>query len=369
MALVVSALALIAPCMAIVVAWRAQRERRALTRLVASPLMQPLLVVIPARNEAARLPATLNHLLADDSPHLKVVIVDDGSTDGTAGIGQERARRDPRVVVRRPSFAPVTGLFGKPRALDDGLRAEGAGFELVLCLDADVHLEVGALGGLVRALGDAAAVSVLPRLDDVSLVERALVPAFVATVGATHPPSAVHAADSDVAFLNGQAMLLRRASLDAVGGFASVSHTVLEDVALARALKSAGYGLRLVDGSDLCATRMYDSLRTIADGFGKNARALHGEALWRLGLGLPLIALLPWFILALATVSPATVDDVVAACGLVVTIAAAATNRRLMGSSPWWALATPLVMIVVGAVFVRAAVLRRGHWRGRTFST
>jgi hypothetical protein len=114
---------------------------------------------------------------------------------------------------------------------------------------------------------------------------------------------------------------------------------------------------------------MYDSLRTIADGFGKNARALHGEALWRLGFGLPLVALLPWFILALATVSPATVDDVAAACGLVVTIAAAAKNRRLMGSSPWWALATPLVMIVVGAVFVRAAVLRRGHWRGRTFST
>ncbi len=368
--LVVSAASVLAPCVALVVSWRAHREHHALPRLAASPLTQPLLVVIPARNEAARLPATLDHLLADESPHLKVVIVDDGSTDGTAAIAQERARRDPRVCVRRPSLTPVAGVFGKPSALDDGVRAEGAGFEWIVCLDADVHLEVGALGGLLQALGDADAVSVLPRLDDVSPAEKALVPAFVATVGATHPPSAVHADDTDVAFLNGQAMLVRRSALDAVGGFGSVSHTVLEDVALARALKAAGSRLRVVDGRDLCGTRMYDSVRTIADGFGKNARALHGDALWRLACGLPLLAWLPWLMLAVATTTtPSRVDDVVAAGGLVVTIGAAAKNRSLMGSSPWWALATPLVMSFVGAVFLRAAVIRRGHWRGRSFST
>jgi len=367
--LVVSALALLAPCLALVVAWRAGRERRALGALTPAPLLEPLLVVIPARNEAERLPHTLDLLLAEPSPSLRVVVVDDASTDGTAALVEERARRDRRLVLRRPSWPPATDLFGKPRALDDGIRADGGAHALILCLDADVHLAPGALGGLVAALGDRHALSAMPRLDDVTAVEKALVPAFVAAVGATHPPSAVHDPGSPVAFLNGQVMLLRRAALDAVGGFASVSHTVLEDVALARRLKAAGHRLALVDGRGLLATRMYDSFGGIVAGFGKNARALHGDALWRLAIVLPLSAWLPWLMPALAAVTAGAIDDVIAVAGLVVAVAAAAVNRARLGSSPWWALASPLVMTVVGAVYLRAAVVRRGQWRGRTFST
>jgi cellulose synthase/poly-beta-1,6-N-acetylglucosamine synthase-like glycosyltransferase len=366
---VVSLLALAAPISALAVVWRARREQRALGHLAPAPLDRPLLVVIPARNEAERLPMTLDRLLADDSPHLRVVVVDDGSTDGTAAGVEARARTDGRLTVRRPSWPPATDLFGKPRALDDGIRADGGAHDLVLCLDADVHLEPGALGGLVRALGDAAALSAMPRLDDVTPIEKALVPAFVAAVGATHPPSAVHDPRSPVAFLNGQVMLLRRAALDAVGGFASVSHTVLEDVALARRLKAAGKRIALVDGRGLCATRMYDGFGAIVQGFGKNARALHGPALWRLGVVLPLSAILPWLLWIVAAFTDGDLDDAVALAGLLTTIGAAAWNRRMLGSSPWWALLSPLVMGVVGAVYLRAALVRRGQWRGRTFST
>ncbi len=367
--LVVSALALVAPCLALGVAWRAGRERRALGRLEPAPLQAPLLVVIPARNEAERLPRTLDLLLAEPSPSLRVIVVDDGSTDGTAAVVEERARRDGRLQLRRPSWPPATDLFGKPRALDDGIRADGGAHDLVLCLDADVHLAAGALGGLVTALGDHDALSAMPRLDDVTLVEQALVPAFVAAVGATHPPSAVHDPASPVAFLNGQVMLLRRSALDAVGGFASVSHTVLEDVALARRLKAAGHRLSLVDGRALLATRMYDSFGAIAAGFGKNARALHGEALWRLGVMLPLSAWLPWLVPGLALTTAGRLDDGIALAALIVAVGAAAVNRVRLGSSPWWALASPWVMGVVGGVYLRAALVRRGQWRGRTFST
>jgi hypothetical protein len=200
-------------------------------------------------------------------------------------------------------------------------------------------------------------------------VEQALVPAFVAAVGATHPPSAVHDPASPVAFLNGQVMLLRRSALDAVGGFASVSHTVLEDVALARRLKAAGHRLSLVDGRALLATRMYDSFGAIAAGFGKNARALHGEALWRLGVMLPLSAWLPWLVPGLALTTAGRLDDGIALAALIVAVGAAAVNRVRLGSSPWWALASPWVMGVVGGVYLRAALVRRGQWRGRTFST
>ena len=378
--------ALVAPAVAGLVLWRGRREQRALTTLKPAPLTSPLLVVIPARNEASRLPRTLDLLLAERSTLLTVVVVDDASTDGTAAIVATRARLDPRLSLRRPSWPPTTDVFGKPRALDDGIRADTAGHELVLCLDADVHLQPGALGGLVAALegsrprltgptgvagvADAAdALSVMPDLDDVTLAERALVPAFVAAVGASFPPSAVHDAKRPEAFLNGQLILLRRRALDDVGGFASVCHTVLEDVALAGRLKARGHRLRLIDGHGLVATRMYATFNDIVQGFGKNALALHGRRLMGLALMLTTVAWLPWLCLGAARLVPGDVDDLVCTLALVVTIACSALNRRTLRSSPWLALLSPLVMSVVGGVYVRAAVVQRATWRGRTFST
>lgn len=362
-------LALVGPALGILAAARGVRERRALAPLAPAPLTTPLLVVIPARNEAERLPRTLDLLLAEPSPLLRVVVVDDASTDGTAAVVGTRAMRDRRLSLRRPSWPPSADLFGKPRALDDGIRTDLERHALVLCLDADVHLASGTLGGLVAALGDRDALSVLPRLDDVTLVEKALVPAFVAAVAASHPPSKVHDRASPVAFLNGQVMLLRRAALDAVGGFGAVAHTVLEDVALARRLKAAGHTLRLVDGRDLVGTRMYSSFAEIVAGFGKNARALHGPWLPRLAIALPALAWLPWLTMALALATASDVDDAAAAIGIVITVAAAALNRRAIGSSGWWGILSPLVLSVVGGVYLRAVLVRRGQWRGRTFST
>ena len=330
--------------------------------------MTPLLVVIPARNEATRLPETLDRLLREPSPLLRVIVVDDASSDGTAAVVTERMKRDHRLALRRPQWPPTSSLFGKPRALDHGIR-DNQDHELILCLDADVHLQEGALGGLVIALADADALSALPRLDNRSVVENALVPAFIAAVGITHPPSAVHEPKSTTAFLNGQIMLLRRAALDDVGGFAAVADTVLEDVALARLLKQNGKRLRLVDGRRISSTRMYADFAEIVEGFGKNARALHRRELVPLAMVLMSVAWLPWLLMAVAAFTDGIVDDVVAAGGLATATACAMINRRRMWSPAWLGVLSPLVQTVVAVVFLRAAIIRRGSWRGRTFST
>ncbi len=331
-------------------------------------LVTPLLVVIPARNEATRLPETLDRLLCEPSPHLRVVVVDDGSTDGTAAIVVERAQRDSRVMLLQPSWPPSSTMFGKPRALDHAICRDEE-HELVLCLDADVHLQQGALGGLVHALAGADALSALPRLDNHGLIENALVPAFVAAVGITHPPSEVHNPNSDTAFLNGQVLLVRRAALDDVGGFASVANTVLEDVALARRLKVHGKRLRLVDGRRVATTRMYERFGDIIEGFSKNARALHGSELIPLAMVLAAVAWLPWLILVLAFLTDGTIDDVFAMGFLEVSIGCAIVNRRLMWSPSWLGIISPITQSVVAATFFRAALVRKGSWRGRTFST
>jgi cellulose synthase/poly-beta-1,6-N-acetylglucosamine synthase-like glycosyltransferase len=347
---------------------RAWRERRALTAVAPAPLVDDLLVVIPARNEAARLPATLQALLADPSPHLRVVVVDDHSDDATALLARRVA--DERLTVVEGPGPPPPGTFGKPRALAFGIAASPHGAH-VLCLDADVVVTPGLLGGLLDALrhSGAQALSGVPHLDNRSVVEEALVPAFVAAVAATHPPSRVHAARDPTAFLNGQLLLVRREALEDVGGFLAVQDTVLEDVALARLLKARGHALRVVDVRALARTRMYASLREILRGFAKNARALHGRALVPLGVALAAGAWAPLLSVAVAALTPARIDDVIGVAGVVVVLGLAMANRLLAGGRAAFGVLSPLVQLVVGATYLDAAVRRRGQWRGRTFVT
>lgn len=348
--------------------WRGQREARHITPITPRPLERDLVVVIPARNEVRRLPPTLQALLADPSPHLQVVVVDDDSDDGTARVA--RALDDPRLTVVGGPGPPPPGRFGKPRALAFGVAALPR-TELVLCLDADVVVQPGLLGGLVAALQDsrAAALSGLPDLETVTAVERALVPAFVAAVAATHPPSHVHDDARPVAFLNGQLLLVRRDALDDVGGFLGVQDTVLEDVFLARRLKARGHRVRLVDVRGLARTRMYTTAAEVVQGFAKNARALHGDRLVPLAALLALGAWAPVVAGGLATATANRHDDVVATLALVVAAACAAANRRRLGGGAAWGLASPVVQSVVAGTYLWAAWRRRGRWRGRTFST
>ena len=347
---------------------RGAREAAHVRPVTPRPLDSDLLVVIPARNEAKRLPATLRALLADPSQHLQVVVVDDHSDDGTARVA--RSFDDERVTVIMGPGPPPAGRFGKPRALAFGVAALPHA-DVVLCLDADVVVQPGLLGGLVAALDDAqaAALSGVPDLDNQTAVERALVPAFVAAVAVTHPPSGVHDDASATAFLNGQLLLVRRAALDDVGGFLSVQDTVLEDVAIARRLKARGHRVRVVDVRGLARTRMYESFGAILEGFAKNARALHGRLLVPVAVLLLVGAWAPVAGLALALASDGVTDDVVAVIGVVVAAAFAVANRRRLGAGAAWGVVSPVVQLVVAVTYVRAAVQRRGRWRGRTFTT
>jgi cellulose synthase/poly-beta-1,6-N-acetylglucosamine synthase-like glycosyltransferase len=347
---------------------RGAREATHVRPVAPCPLDRDLLVVIPARNEARRLPPTLRALLADPSPHLRVVVVDDGSDDGTARLARQIV--DERLIVVDGPGPPPPGTFGKPRALAFGAAAVVHG-DVILALDADVLVRPGLLGGLVAALLDAqaAAVSGLPDLDNVTAIEQALVPGFVAAVAATHPPSAVHDDATATAFLNGQLLLVRRDALDDVGGFFAVQDTVLEDVALARKLKARGHRVRVVDVRGLASTRMYETLSGIVHGFAKNARALHGDRLVPLAALLVVGSLAPALALGLACMTDVVFDEVVAAVGVAVSVGLAAANRRRLGSGAAWGLASPAVQLVVAATYLWAAVRRRGRWRGREFST
>lgn len=376
------ALALAAPALVAIGAAAAvgRREHRQLLQVEGSPLREPLLVVIAARNEAANLHAHLPALLSERSQTLQVVVVDDGSTDETAAVVTDLANTDARLRLLSLTDALEPGVFGKPRALAaavEDARARGALPALTLFLDADMQPRPGLLGALVAALRRerAHAVSGVPRLLLRSASEALFLPTLVALLTGGVRASRVHSAGAPDAFLNGQVMLVDTSALDKVGGWRAVRSTVLEDVALARLMKHAGLTLRLADLRALVATRMYSSYREMARGFGKNATALLGPKAGALGALSFLLSLMPWLAaglaLASAAASGARLAPMLVLVMFLATIIVQAKTRLDVQAPVWPVLLLPVSYLGAALILMRASLAHRRRapleWRGRRY--
>jgi len=229
-------------------------------------------VIIPARNEEACLAECLDSLLAQRGVDFEIIVVDDGSTDSTRQIADYR-------LVRIIDAAPLAaGCSGKCNAAQTG--ANAAGGEWLLFTDADtLHLP----GSLARALYEArkngvAMLSYSPQQEVHSFVENAVMPVIYSELACTYRPADVCNPASPVAAANGQYLLIKREVYDAIGGHAAVAHTLLEDVALAQAVKRSGRKIRFRFGGDAVRTRMYRTWPELRDGWTKNLAVLFPDA-------------------------------------------------------------------------------------------
>jgi hypothetical protein len=240
------------------------------------PVRRPVTVVLPVRDEEDHVSACLSAVLGQQGiDELRVVVVDDGSSDATASL--VRAQTDPRVqlVSAEP---PPPGWLGKPWACATGVAAaaaEGrAGDEAVLVfVDADVRLFPDAVAGAVAVL-DAhglALVSPWPRPLAQTWAER-LVQPLAPWLWATTLPLRIaeRSRRPSLAAATGQFLVLTGRGYRVCGGHAAVRGEVLEDIALLRAVKRAGGRGGPIDGSRLAACRMYTGWAELRDGYGKS---------------------------------------------------------------------------------------------------
>ena len=252
-------------------------------------------VIVPARNEEACLAACLESLAAQTGVAFEIIVVDDHSTDRTRAI----AASFPGVrVIEAP---PLTeGWTGKNNAVTAGTRV--ASGEWLLFTDADtVHLP----GSLARALAEAQEngvemLSHSPEQIAVTFWEMAILPVVFAELARQYPPAKVSDPNSSIAAANGQYILIRRATYDAVGGYTRIAADLLEDVGLARAVKSSGRGIRFRYAADAVRTRMYRNFAQLREGWTKNLALLFPNPGWLAAKTLLLWAL-PWTVLCLAT--------------------------------------------------------------------
>ena len=208
-------------------------------------------VVVPARNESELIPQTLPRLLAQDyRGPLHVVVVDDRSADGTAQVARQVEAQavgresDRRLSVLEGKPLPP-GWAGKPWAMAQGLEwalSQEPRPAWALFTDADIAHPSSSVAALVAAAeaGGRQYVSVMARLSAADWWERLLMPAFVYFFAQIYPFSWVNDRRRPHAAAAGGCFLVGTTALDQVGGIEAIKASVIDDVALARALHRAG---------------------------------------------------------------------------------------------------------------------------------
>src|SRR5208282_2430659 len=232
-------------------------------------------VIVAARNEEVSLADCLQSLVAQTGVEFEIIVVDDHSTDRTREIAASFA--GVRVIEAGPL---PEGWTGKNNAVATGARtAHGA---WLLFTDADtVHLPGSLAGALKEAEENGAALlSYSPEQIAVTFWEMATLPVVFAELARQYSPSKVSDPASPIAAANGQYILIRRETYDAVGGHAALAGDILEDVALARAVKTSGRTIRFRYAADRVRTRMYRNYRQLRDGWTKNLALLFPHPGW-----------------------------------------------------------------------------------------
>jgi hypothetical protein len=323
-----------------------------------APVGRPVTVVLPVRDEVEQVGGCLAALLDQRGvPDLRIVVVDDGSTDGTAAV--VRAVTDPRVRLVAAGPLPP-GWLGKPHACSVGaatIPPEDDG--IVAFVDADVRLFPDALAGAVAVLDQHRLdlVSPWPRPVTRGIAER-LVQPLVPWLWATTLPVrlAERSPRPSLAAATGQFLVLSRTAYERAGGHAAVRGEVLEDIALLRAVKRSGGRGGPIDGSRLAACRMYDGWPALRDGYAKSLWSAFGSpaAAAAVVAGLAVAYVLP----PLAALRGSRVGLVGYAAG----VAGRAVAARRTGSRVWPdSLAHPASVVVFGALVATSV---RGHRAG-----
>lgn len=350
------------------------------------PANAPLIsVCIPARNEERNICACVEAVLAQDYPNLEVIVLDDRSTDATPTILTDIATHDSRLHTISGSDLPK-GWAGKPHAL---FQASAVARGEWLCfVDADTFLSPMTLSSCyVKALATKADMFTIMTFQVLgSFWEKTVMPLVMTALSVGFSPRKVNDPNKKDAIANGQFILIKRSTYDAIGGHASVKNSIVEDKDISEQVKRNGHRLIVADGMKLVRTRMYTSLPEMWEGWTKNiylglrnepslmALGVFGAFLTLLvSIFLPAWPLLGvyWYSKGGGWMATTVISESLLLWAYMIYVRVQIATK--MKISPWYAFTTPLGAGVFGAMMFTSAwkvISRKGvTWKGRVYAS
>lgn len=333
-----------------------------------------VVAIIPARNEAETIGRAVTSVAKQDYPgEFFAIVVDDHSDDGTADLARsasDESNASGRISIHSARELPP-GWTGKVWAMNEGIaEATKRAPDYFWFTDADITHAPDTLRRLVcqaeRDSLDLASLMVLLRAQ--TFPERLLIPAFLYFFLTVYPPNWVIDPKSRAAAAAGGCILLRRSALERIGGMVAVSSEVIEDCAIARAVKQSGGKIRLGLTRLSVSLRCYNSFGGIRDLIARVAfTQLRYSFLVLLGAlaGLFATYLLPWVLFfAFPGEAWLAVDTTIAMMA-----ATFAVTVKFYGLSWPWALTLPIAALFYSYATCLSAVRywlgRGGQWKGR----
>ena len=351
--------------------WRVAAERAA---VLAAPGARRVVVLIPARNEAHVIGTAVASLARQSFNGLiRLIVIDDDSTDGTgeaALAAADAAGARGRLTLLRSAALPL-GWTGKLWALSQGVAAAAElDADYFLFTDADTCHGTTSVASLVAdaETNNRDLVSRMVRLSAATSAERLLIPAFVFFFFKLYPPAWIAAPQRKLAAAAGGCILIRPEALARAGGLKAIRSHIIDDCALARAVKESGGRISLELAADTRSLRSYTSSREIGAMISRTAFAQlrHSYLL----LAATLVGLFLTYLLPAGLVL--TGDPPLVYFGLAAVLLMSLCYLpmvRFYGLSPLWSLCLPLIaLFYAGAVIHSAVQYARGSggkWKGR----
>ncbi|UQZ33900.1 hypothetical protein C2I18_10410 [Paenibacillus sp. PK3_47] len=336
--------------------------------------VQRLSVLIPARDEADNIADCLRSVLncRTDGTELEILVLDDQSQDGTGSIAKANGGGQTRVLTGRRL---PEGWLGKCHACLQ--LAEAATGEWLLFLDADIRLKPEALAAALASAGaqGSGLITGFPRQMTGSWLERLVVPLMSFTI-ICHLPVPLVRGSGDPRFVaaHGGFMLIHGESYARCGGHAGIRGQLVDDMALARAVKLAGEPVTLADITRYADMRMYHNAREVWKGYRKNIYAGLGRRPWLL-LAVLLFYTVLYVVPALTAVFTWLTGDYTALLWSAAALCGGIGIKRTAdaaGRQPlWFCLLLPAAIVCLTAISAaswRGSKSQEGYeWKGRHY--